>query len=225
MLTRTKNAKRIGKPRMTMSGPWFALLLLVPSVYVALMFNKQVPVYDSGPAKQYPNPQDLQEAPPTLGSANSHKTAPSPPPPPPPPLPLPRQVMASSTSVPESTSSIPESTSSLPESTSYIAKQDTHEADKHLLQNPLWWKTPVGCDFSGFFVELLGYIVELEKRVPSFHLDTGRCSADMLAKVGPIEGEALQRLQSKRPAEYGGSKDSVLVQHMWPRDYQHFSSR
>ena len=45
------------------------------------------------------------------------------------------------------------------------------------------WKLPVGCDFSGFFVEILTLIQPLV-RTFDFRLDIGSCSDTML-KVPP----------------------------------------
>ncbi len=41
------------------------------------------------------------------------------------------------------------------------------------------WKLPVGCDFSGFFVEVLTVIQPLI-RIFNFRLDIGACSDTML---------------------------------------------
>ncbi len=46
------------------------------------------------------------------------------------------------------------------------------------------WKLPVGCDFSGFFVEILTLIEPLT-RVFDFRLDIGSCSDSMLKATAP----------------------------------------
>lgn len=56
------------------------------------------------------------------------------------------------------------------------------------------WHTPIGCDFSGFFVELLGVIVALDPHV-NLRLDIGFCSPSMVAQLSPNEGAVLSRIQ------------------------------
>lgn len=67
------------------------------------------------------------------------------------------------------------------------------------------------------------YVRELERRADSFHLDIGHCSEDMLRKVGREDAAALRRLQGKQGQPE--SPQSVLIQHMWPRDYAAFDPK
>jgi hypothetical protein len=53
------------------------------------------------------------------------------------------------------------------------------QADECMKSLDVLWKLPVGCDFSGFFVEILSIIQPLV-RVFDFRLDIGSCSATML---------------------------------------------
>ncbi len=57
------------------------------------------------------------------------------------------------------------------------------QADKCMKTLDVLWKLPVGCDFSGFFVEILTLIQPLV-RTFDFRLDIGSCSDTML-KVPP----------------------------------------
>lgn len=52
-------------------------------------------------------------------------------------------------------------------------------ADECMKSLDVQWKLPVGCDFSGFFVEVLTLIEPLTK-VFDFRLDIGSCSDSML---------------------------------------------
>lgn len=78
------------------------------------------------------------------------------------------------------------------------------------------WKLPVGCDFSGFFLEVLGYLVALEGKVPNLGLDMGTCSEEMFGLLAPQEAEILRRVTLR--ARMVPHAD-VLILHTPPRDY------
>ena len=61
------------------------------------------------------------------------------------------------------------------------------------------WILPVGCDFSGFFVELLGYIVELNSRFDLAIRGLGVCTDSFLETLGPDEATALRAAQVRAP--------------------------
>jgi hypothetical protein len=78
---------------------------------------------------------------------------------------------------------------------------------------------PVGCDFSGFFVELLGYLVPLSRRSSvRFAVDLGACSDETLQQLLPDEAVAL-RLASSRFRELPHMHD-ILVEHSEPCTWQ-----
>ena len=63
------------------------------------------------------------------------------------------------------------------------------------------WILPVVCDFSGFFVELLGYIVELNSRFDPTLAIRGLsvCTDSFLETLGPDEATALRAAQVRAP--------------------------
>ncbi|KAK3235770.1 hypothetical protein CYMTET_54035 [Cymbomonas tetramitiformis] len=78
------------------------------------------------------------------------------------------------------------------------------------------WKLPVGCDFSGFFLEVLGYLVALEGKVPNLGVDMGTCSEEMFGMLAPQEAEILRRVTLRaRTVPHA----DVLILHTPPRDY------
>eukprot|EP00240_Pyramimonas_obovata_P015252 CAMPEP_0118948510 /NCGR_PEP_ID=MMETSP1169-20130426/47967_1 /TAXON_ID=36882 /ORGANISM="Pyramimonas obovata, Strain CCMP722" /LENGTH=276 /DNA_ID=CAMNT_0006894961 /DNA_START=117 /DNA_END=944 /DNA_ORIENTATION=+ len=227
--TRTQGSTR---SKSLWHSPWIAMLLLVPSIFIALHFRRREPVvaaeptssvskstgFNENPASREEHdltPQDVQEAHlVAIGNSDSSKS----------------QTDTQSIDVEEQMQTESSQTLAAPPGPVAVEESITDKIDtfpsantKPKLQIPLEWKTPVGCDFSGFFVEVLGYIVALDKRTPAFHLDIGQCSEDMLTKVGPEEREVLRRLQSKHRHE--AVEQTVLVQHMWPRDYQAYGHR
>eukprot|EP00959_Pyramimonas_sp_CCMP1952_P417471 8746419-Pyramimonas_sp.AAC.2 len=236
--TKSPRSRTRTKPTRTKPAwhsPWVAMLLLVPTVLISLHFRRRTRVFESDPAsagsestefdanpasgEEYnAPPQDVQEAPPVAIVFFESGS---------------RQINTQMTYVKgqqhiDSLHTVAVQPDRISVKDSSLAKQDTFPSAAHkpTLQLPLEWKTPVGCDFSGFFVEVLGYIVALEARAPAFRLDVGRCTEAMLEKVGLKEREVLRRLQSKKhEVESVALEQTVLVQHMWPRDYHAFGSR
>lgn len=63
------------------------------------------------------------------------------------------------------------------------------------------WHIPVGCGFSGFFVEFLGVAAPLRKAWPELAVDTGACADHFYSEaLFEEEGEALRQLH--RPTLY-----------------------
>ena len=92
----------------------------------------------------------------------------------------------------------------------------TNERHRSLL-----WRLPVGCDFSGFFVELLGYLGALDARF-RLAVDVGECTEEMFAKLPAAEGALLRRLQSERAAAKAATAapaPEIVVQHTTPCGY------
>eukprot|EP00300_Choanocystis_sp_HF-7_P006076 c14464_g1_i1.p1 GENE.c14464_g1_i1~~c14464_g1_i1.p1 ORF type:complete len:493 (+),score=57.82 c14464_g1_i1:22-1479(+) len=79
------------------------------------------------------------------------------------------------------------------------------------------WYLPVGCDYNGFFVELLGYIVELSSQV-TLAIHTGNCAEEMLSTLNPEEARVIRSLQSALPDPV--LECCVVVQHVWPHNYR-----
>ena len=85
------------------------------------------------------------------------------------------------------------------------------------LAKSMW--QPVGCDFSGFFVELLGYLVPLSRRSSvRLAVDLGACSDETMEQLLPDEAAAL-RLASSRFRELPYMHD-ILVEHSEPCTWQ-----
>jgi hypothetical protein len=69
----------------------------------------------------------------------------------------------------------------------YVALQVIYkdaQADECMKSLDVLWQLPVGCDFSGFFVEVLTLIEPLV-RIFDFRLDIGSCSDTMLKVLTP----------------------------------------
>ena len=52
------------------------------------------------------------------------------------------------------------------------------------------WRVPIGCDYSGFFVEVLNFLIGLDDIIKSddlLHLDIGICSPKFLNTLAPKE--------------------------------------
>ena len=73
----------------------------------------------------------------------------------------------------------------------------------------LTWRLPVGCDFSGFFCEWLGYAVGLAARDDvDLSLDMGRCDERILSQLSSREASIMRALQQPRSTstEHAGEK-------------------
>ena len=57
------------------------------------------------------------------------------------------------------------------------------------------WHLPIGCDYSGFFVEGLTFAVGLSSLLPNFSLKVGACSDQMLDQATPLERAVLLKVR------------------------------
>jgi hypothetical protein len=90
------------------------------------------------------------------------------------------------------------------------------------VQERSWeWRLPVGCDYSGFFVEMLGSLAELIRRTGSVALNVGACSDAMLASLGPEEERAVRKATAVH-ASSGSRVPDVLLQHSDPCTWEVF---
>ena len=92
---------------------------------------------------------------------------------------------------------------------------------------PLEWRIPIGCDFSGFFVEVaLGFIPVLRPRIAELYLLQTRCSSEFLALLKSSESEAYLSAQvadhDRTPAETAAS---IVVEHGNPCLMRAFTRR
>uniref|UniRef100_A0A7S4GIR9 Glycosyl transferase family 1 domain-containing protein n=1 Tax=Eutreptiella gymnastica TaxID=73025 RepID=A0A7S4GIR9_9EUGL len=76
----------------------------------------------------------------------------------------------------------------------------------------LHWAFGVGCDFSGFFVEMLGMLRALQDRLPRFWADFGDCSPKMFGLLAQQEVLNVQTNHQRRPVGTA-PKRVVKVQH------------
>ena len=88
------------------------------------------------------------------------------------------------------------------------------------------WRVPVGCDYSGFFVEVLNFLIGLQhlsyrnNDALFLALDMGKCSEAFLDTLEPGEAELIRLLQKNYEARYGirnpDWKNTVLIHHKLP---------
>ena len=84
---------------------------------------------------------------------------------------------------------------------------------------PLVWGAPIGCDFSGFFVEILAYLVGLNSLFPGkqeLFVNLGVCSESFLQKLEAKESSVLKRAQNNFLLHPPKWTDTVLIQHKLP---------
>lgn len=83
---------------------------------------------------------------------------------------------------------------------------------------PIVWRVPIGCDFSGFFVEVLGYILGLENYLSEgkLYVDIGKCSEGMLQMLSPGEARVLRLVQGRFIADRPAWKDCIVIHHKLP---------
>ena len=86
------------------------------------------------------------------------------------------------------------------------------------LIGPLIWVVPVGCDFSGFLMEVLGYLVGLHEVLLSGELfvDVGQCSHAFLCQLEPSQSSCLQGLQESYQRTKPDWSRSIVVHHKLP---------
>lgn len=82
------------------------------------------------------------------------------------------------------------------------------------------WRAAIGCDFSGFFVEVLGLLPALIAHIPRFYLDIGQCTPAMLASLEPAESAMVGAVQARSAKIIDRlvvtDEPYVLVQHKLP---------
>ena len=72
------------------------------------------------------------------------------------------------------------------------------------------WRLPIGCGFSGFFVEFLGYLVGGLGSYFDLTLSMGKCGEDVLNKMTDREQRLIRSLQAKPQWE----DPDVVVHHL-----------
>jgi hypothetical protein len=78
------------------------------------------------------------------------------------------------------------------------------------------WRLPVGCDYSGFFLEMLGCLAELIRRTSAVALNTGACSEAMLWSLAPGEERAVRRATAAHAAASELPRHVIhAVLHKW----------
>ena len=86
------------------------------------------------------------------------------------------------------------------------------------------WRTPVGCDYSGFFVETLTFAVGLSSLLPKFHLDIGKCKETMLSTMTKRERDFLLTRRTPLHAKGGGGgggASDIMILHKLPGQQYH----
>ena len=80
---------------------------------------------------------------------------------------------------------------------------------------PIVWAAPIGCDFSGFFVEVLSYMIGLADAVPPRRIffKLGDCSEAFLSSLGEKEASILRTLQRDFKEVNPLPKDVVWIFH------------
>lgn len=92
------------------------------------------------------------------------------------------------------------------------------------------WRVPIGCDYSGFFVEVLNFLMGLDDIIKSedelLHLDIGICSPKFLNTLAPREAKLIRKYQSNYIKRYTANQKSppamidwtntILIHHKLP---------
>jgi hypothetical protein len=81
---------------------------------------------------------------------------------------------------------------------------------------PKWlhaeWRIPVGCGFTGFFVEFMGLAAELNEQLPLLTLHTGRCDQSFFDHhVFKKEADALKHIYDRTDEQLSGSSIDTLA--------------
>ena len=93
------------------------------------------------------------------------------------------------------------------------------------LQHEVEWRVPVGCDFSGFFVEVVcGYLPFLLERNVKVHLLQQRCPEHFLTqKLRPSESAAYRVAQiDEKARSVGQTAASIAIEHAEPCKMRRF---
>ena len=79
------------------------------------------------------------------------------------------------------------------------------------------WHAPIGCDFSGFFMEALTFAVGLSKLFENFQFNVGTCSNEMKKQLTSLEQEVLMFGHQNKI-----TSPSILILHKLPnQDYNY----
>ena len=79
------------------------------------------------------------------------------------------------------------------------------------------WSVPIGCDWSGFFVEFLGYLTALATTGPTLRASHQmECKDEILGSMQPDERQLLERAQLD-PRDIQVQVQHAQVQHTAPR--------
>ena len=80
---------------------------------------------------------------------------------------------------------------------------------------PVEWRIPIGCDFSGFFVEVaLGFIPILRSRIAELYLLQTRCDKSFLALLKPSEADAYLAAQiADHDRTRAETAASIVIEH------------
>lgn len=92
---------------------------------------------------------------------------------------------------------------------------------------PVEWRIPIGCDFSGFFVEVaLGYIPILKPRIAELYLLQTRCSEEFLSLLKPDEADAYLSAQvADHDRTVAETAASIVIEHGNPCLMRTFARR
>ena len=88
------------------------------------------------------------------------------------------------------------------------------------------WRVPIGCDYSGFFIEVLNFLIGLDNIIKNgdelLHLDIGICSPKFLNTLAPSEAKLIHKLQSNYIKRYTANPamidwtNTILIHHKLP---------
>jgi glycosyltransferase involved in cell wall biosynthesis len=81
---------------------------------------------------------------------------------------------------------------------------------------PIIFMSHIGCDFSGFFAEIMGFIQGMEKYTSNVYLDIGKCSSTFLDKLEPAESLMISKAQYNYLHNPPNINESIVVQHKLP---------
>ena len=93
--------------------------------------------------------------------------------------------------------------------------------------HPVEWRIPIGCDFSGFFVEVaLGFIPVLRPHIAELYLLQTRCSDDFLSLLPAAEAEAYLGSQvADHDRSVAQTHVSIAIEHGNPCLMRSFERR
>jgi glycosyltransferase involved in cell wall biosynthesis len=95
------------------------------------------------------------------------------------------------------------------------------------LNTSVQWRIPVGCDYSGFFVEGLTYAVGLSTILPNFSIDVGQCGETMLNQLTLNEKNVILSSQNQKSGTTTqlSSNSDILIVHKLPNQNYNIPSK